>query len=406
MNKLLEIFTISLRLGIVAFGGPAAHIGYFKETYVNRRKWLSDQRFAEFLAVSQFLPGPGSSQLGAAIGYHRGGWMGAFLAWFGFMLPSAVMMILYAQGSNLLNTNEYSCLHCLVLVALAVVANAVITMQKSLCDCWKTRGIALSGLAALFLVPGTWSHPIVIVVGGLVGIFIFKSDKGCDLDIEKPSEAEKKKRRVKKRALLLYGLGSIAIVSIIPFFLKGSEDLETTGDVFRVGSMVFGGGHIVLPLLRPEFVDTGRIDSTNFYAGYGFTQAMPGPLFTFAGYIGSKLALFGNPYLGGALAMLALFFPGMLLMAGFVPIWDSVKRFNWAHDFIKGTNAAVVGVLAHAWFIMQSQAKMKDWWEWLIILGAFIILYKKLIPVWLLVISSTVLGFFIYHLGDVPLPKP
>ena len=391
---------MSLRLGFIAFGGPAAHIGYFKETFVNRRKWISDQRFAELLAVSQFLPGPGSSQLNAAIGFHRGGWAGAFLAWLGFTLPSAVIMIAYAQGSNLLNTNEYSCLHCLVLVALAVVANAVLTMQKNLCDCGKTRTIALLSLAVLFVVPGTWLHPVVILVGGIVGTFIFKPDAGCDLNIKEPSENEdgKNSNRTKKRLLALYGLGSIALVLIIPFFLKGSDDIDTTADIFQAGSMVFGGGHVVLPLLRPEFVDTGKIASTNFYAGYGFTQAVPGPLFTFGGYIGSKLALFGNPYLGGTIAMLALFFPGMLLMAGFVPIWDSVKRFEWAHDFIKGTNAAVVGVLAHAWFIMQSQANMKDWWEWIIILVAFVILYKKLIPVWALVVSSTILGFFIYHL--------
>ena len=190
MNKLAAIFTISLRLGIVAFGGPAAHIGYFKETFVNRRKWLSDQRFAELLAVSQFLPGPGSSQLGAAIGYHRAGWLGALLFWLGFTLPSAVMMIVYAQGSNLLNTNEYSCLHCLVLVALAVVANAVITMQKNLCDCGKTRTIALLALASLFIVPGTWSHPIVILVGGIIGTLIFKSESGCKPDIKEASEDE------------------------------------------------------------------------------------------------------------------------------------------------------------------------------------------------------------------------
>ena len=400
MNKFVEIFTISLRLGLVAFGGPAAHIGYFKETYVNRRKWLSDQRFAELLAVSQFLPGPGSSQLGSAIGYHKGGWGGAFLAWLGFTLPSAVMMVLYAQGSNLLNTNEYSCLHCLVLVALAVVANAVITMQKNLCDCGKTRWIAILSLLFLFIVPGTWSHPIVILVGGIVGTYIFKGRSGCELEIKEPSEIkeEEKRPRKKRRLLAIYGLGSIAIVLIIPFFLKGSKDVETTADIFRAGSMVFGGGHVVLPLLRDDFVGSNLIDSTNFYAGYGFTQAMPGPLFTFAGYIGSKLSLFGNPYLGGFAAMLAIFFPGMLLMAGFVPIWDSVKRFEWAHDFIKGTNAAVVGVLAHAWFIMQSQANMKDWWEWIIIGVSLVILYKKLIPVWLLVILSTVLGFFIYHL--------
>ena len=324
------------------------------------------------------------------------------------------MMTVYAQGDNLLNTNEYSCLHCLVLVALAVVANAVITMQKNLCDCGKTRTIALLALASLFIVPGTWSHPIVILVGGIIGTLIFKtkSQSACELDIEEPVKEEQSSEggdtnadtktengnRSKKRLLTIYGLGSILLVLIIPFFLRGSEDIKTTAEMFQSGSMVFGGGHMVLPLLQDEFVDTEKISSTNFYAGYGFTQAMPGPLFTFGGYIGSKLALFGSPWVGGPLAMLALFFPGMLLMAGFVPIWDRVKSYNWAHASLKGINAAVVGVLAHAWFIMQEQAKMKDWWEWIIIAVALIILYKKLIPVWLLIVSSTVLGFFIYHL--------
>ncbi|MDB9741666.1 chromate efflux transporter [Akkermansiaceae bacterium] len=399
MYRLLEIFTIALRLGFIAFGGPAAHIGYFKETYVNRRKWISDQRFAELLAVSQFLPGPGSSQLGAAIGYHRGGWMGAFLAWFGFTVPSAVMMIVFAKGIDLLHQNELSCLHCLVLVALAVVANAIITMQKNLCDCAKTRGLAVFALVFLLFSPIPWSQPLVILLGGIIGIFIFKPDNSCKLDIELPDDSPSGKNSAvtKKQRLLLYGLGSVGIVTIIPFLLKGSEDLETTAGIFKAGSLVFGGGHVVLPLLGTEVVDTGKMDSMAFLAGYGTTQAMPGPVFTFAGYIGSKLSLFGSSWLGGTIALIAIFLPGMLLMAGFVPIWDSVKRFSWAHDFIKGTNAAVVGLLAHAWYVMLLQANMNDWWEWIIILVSLVILYKKLLPVWLLVVLSSVVGYFIYR---------
>lgn len=386
MNKFLDIFITAIRLGFIALGGPAAHIGFFRETYVNRKKWLSDERFAELLAVSQFLPGPASSQLGAAIGYTRGGWLGGFMAWFGFTLPSAVGLIVFGLGVNLLEKNQFSCLHCLMLVALGVVANAIMSMQTRLCDNWKKRVVALVTIALLILIPLQWKEPMVILLGGIIGIFFFKGEEYTE---QSPVKSSKK--------LIAYVTISILVVCLIPFFLRGNEDLKSIGDIFKSGSLVFGGGHVVLPLLGNEFVGPDRISDTEFMAGYALTQAMPGPIFSFSGFIGSKLMLFGSSWLGGVLAIIAIFLPGMILMAGFVPVWDRFKRFSWAHGFLKGTNAAVVGLLAYAWFGMLESANMEHWWEWLIIIVSFYLLFKKIMPVWMVIVGASIIGYFIYR---------
>lgn len=385
MNKFLDIFITAIRLGFIALGGPAAHIGFFRETYVNKKKWLSDQRFAELLAVSQFLPGPASSQLGAAIGYTRAGWLGGFFSWLGFTLPSAVGLIIFGLGVNLLEKNQLSCLHCLMLVALAVVANAIVSMHSKLCDNWKKRIVALIAIVLLIVIPLQWKQPMVIFLGGILGIFLFKGEH----------KSEKKQVKFSKK-LFVYVAASILVVCGIPLLLIGNDDLRSVGDIFKSGSLVFGGGHVVLPLLGNEFVDTGRISEMEFMAGYGLTQAMPGPIFSFSGFIGSKLMLFGSSWLGGAVAILAIFLPGMILMAGFVPVWDSFKRFAWAHGFLKGTNAAVVGLLAHAWFGMIASAEIANWWEWLIIITSFYFLFKKILPIWVIIIGASVLGYVIY----------
>lgn len=385
MNKFLDIFITAIRLGFIALGGPAAHIGFFRETYVNRKKWLSDERFAELLAVSQFLPGPSSSQLGAAIGYTKGGWLGGFMAWLGFTLPSAVGLIIFGLGVNLLEKNQFSCLHCLMLVALGVVANAIMSMQTRLCDNWKKRGVALATIVLLIITPLQWKEPMVILLGGLVGVFFFKGEK---YDEQSPAKSSKK--------LLVYITASILVVSIIPLFLRGNDDLEAIGDIFKSGSLVFGGGDVVLPLLGNQFVETGVIRDTEFMAGYALTQAMPGPIFSFSGFIGSTLKLFGSSWLGGVIAIIAIFLPGMILMAGFVPVWDRFKRFSWAQGFLKGTNAAVVGLLAYAWYGMLGDANMESWWEWFVIIISFYVLFKKLLPIWAVIVGFSVIGYFIY----------
>lgn len=389
---MLECFLVSLKLGLTSFGGPVAHLGYFRETYVERGKWLSEKRFAELLALTQFLPGPASSQLGAAIGYERAGWLGGLAAWFGFTLPSALAMIAFAVGmGSIQDWFGVGWLHGLKLAAIAVVAVALLGMRKGLCPRWPEMILAIVALVVLRVLPELWIQPVVILMGGVLGGVVFHKE-------EAGSQAEQSRHvhQAKKEGLPLRGLVVVSLVMaamiVVPLLVQGGRDAQATGGLFRAGALVFGGGHVVLPLLESSTVDTGMVTKDTFLAGYGAAQAVPGPLFTFGGFLGAAIGVFGNAWVGGAVGIVAIFLPGMLLLAAGLPVWNRLKEFAWARAGVRGANATVVGLLASALLGMLTSANVGGLLDGIGIFLLALAIYFKWLPVWLLVIMAAVLG--------------
>jgi chromate transporter len=385
---LMECFWVSLKLGVTSFGGPVAHLGYFREAYVTRGKWLSEERYAELVALTQFLPGPGSSQLGAAIGYERAGWLGGLGAWLGFTLPSALLMIAFAVGMG--SVQEWlgtGWLHGLKLAAVAVVVVALLGMRKSLCPRWPEMLLAVVALAVLSVVPQAWAQPMIILLGGLVGMLIFK-------------EGSESASAPLRKAMPLRGILTAVVVMValmaVPLMFHGNRDAQATGGLLRAGALVFGGGHVVLPLLETSTVDTGMVDKETFLAGYGAAQAVPGPLFTFGGFLGASMNLFGNTWLGawlgGAVGIAAVFLPGMVLLAGGLPVWNRLKHFGWARAGVRGANATVVGVLGAALLGMVTHGSVHGVVDAAGIVLLALAIYFKWLPVWALVIIAAVVG--------------
>ena len=373
----MECFWVSLKLGLTSFGGPVAHLGYFREAYVTRDQWLSEERYAELVALTQFLPGPGSSQLGAAIGYERAGWLGALGAWLGFTLPSALLMIGFAVGMG--SVQEWlgtGWLHGLKLAAVAVVAVALLGMRKSLCPRWPEMLLAVAALLVLSMVPQAWVQPVIILLGGLAGMVIFR---------ESPEPADASRRgAMPLRGVLTAVVIMVALLSV-PLMFHGNRDAQATGGLLRAGALVFGGGHVVLPLLETSTVDTGMVDKGTFLAGYGAAQAVPGPLFTFGGFLGASMHLFGNAWVGGAVGLTAVFLPGMVLLAGGLPVWNRLKHFGWARAGVRGANATVVGVLGAALLGMVTNGSAHGLADGAGIVLLALAIHLKWLPVWAIV---------------------
>ncbi|WP_298392967.1 chromate efflux transporter [uncultured Azonexus sp.] len=331
-----DTFLIFLRLGLTAFGGPVAHLGYFREEFVHRRRWLSDAAYADLVALCQFLPGPASSQVGLALGLQRAGYRGALAAWCGFTLPSAILLILFAIGLVEFGDRLPGGLIAgLKIVAVTVVAQAVWGMAKSLCPDWPRRVLALAAAAFLLALPSAWSQIGVIIVGGLIGLSLKQSG------VTAPGEA-----LAAGVWLLLFFLGLAGLPLLAQAF--PGQALAMVDAFYRAGALVFGGGHVVLPLLQAETVAPGWIGSETFLAGYGAAQAVPGPLFTFAAFLGAAGNLAPNGWGGGLLALAAIFLPAFLLLAGALPFWDALRTNNRARAALAGVNAVVVGILLAA----------------------------------------------------------
>ncbi len=380
MKEALECFIVALRLGLTSFGGPVAHVGYFREEYVSRRGWLKEERFGELMALSQFIPGPGSSQLGAAIGYERAGFLGGFAAWLGFTLPSAIVMILVALGVDQFPSGA---IHGMKLAAIAVVALAWLGMRKSLANSWRKGAIALFSLGVLYFFGAAWVTILVIACAGILGALFLPLD-GSPLQ----EDADVKKRR---------GGGVIALVFFfLLLFLSYRTDLsrdwEAMAGIYHAGALVFGGGHVVLPMLQEAMVPS-FMKQEIFLGGYGATQAVPGPVFTFAGFLGGKVNAFGNPWLGGAAGIVAVFLPGMLLLAGTLALWGRLRSKEWAQKAIQGANAAVVGVLGLALIQMSSSGAILGWRDALGLGILFVILERKLLPTWAVVLLAAGVGY-------------
>ncbi|MFD0614159.1 chromate efflux transporter [Bradyrhizobium sp. GCM10027634] len=339
----LEVLRIFLKLGLTCFGGPIAHIGYFRDEFVVRRKWIDEHAYADLVALCQFLPGPASSQVGFSIGLMRAGYPGALAAWTGFTLPSAVILVLFAYGAGALGGPVGTgLLHGLKLTAVAIVAQAVWGMARNLCPDRERASIAV--VAALIILFSTASIAQIgaIVLGGLAGLWLCRSDAAAPSGhVEMPVS----------RTVGLTTLGAFfVLLAGLPVLrgLTGSMGVALFDAFYRSGALVFGGGHVVLPLLRQAFVAPGWLTDDAFLAGYGAAQAVPGPLFTFAAYLGTVVSPEPHGVAGAALGLVGIFLPGILILLGGLPFWDSFRKRAGAQAMMRGVNAAVVGVLGAA----------------------------------------------------------
>jgi chromate transporter len=337
----LEVFLVALRLGLTSFGGPIAHIGYFRREYVDRRRWLDEATFADLVALCQLLPGPASSQLGIAIGSRRAGVLGGVLAWLGFTLPSAIALILFGLYAASTDVSGAGWVHGLKLAAVAVVAQAVWMMARTLTPDWRRRAIAVGATAIALAWPMALAPVAIIAAAAVVGRLV--------VDLPSPPPAGPEPVGLSRRAGVV-ALGTFfALLIGLPVLHAVTGSTFTLLDSFyRAGALVFGGGHVVLPLLHGAVVEPGWVSDGQFLAGYGATQAMPGPLFTFAGYLGTVAALPPGGVAGGLLAIGAIFLPSFLLVFGALPFWDRLRAADGFRRAIAGTNAAVVGILLAA----------------------------------------------------------
>ena len=338
----LEVLGVSTRLGLTSFGGPIAHLGYFHTEYVARRGWLTEQTYADLVALCQFLPGPASSQVGIAIGMMRAGLLGGIAAWLGFTLPSAVALVAFAYGLQTLGITEAGWLHGLKVVAVAVVAQAVWGMARTLAPDRERVSLAFLAAIAMLAYPTAVGQVLIIVLAGLIGWWWLPEtsaprDPGMRVSIGHLGAAV--------AWVLFFGL--LIGLPLAQHWVQ-SEALAVFDSFFRVGSLVFGGGHVVLPLLQAEVVPPGWVTNEQFVAGYGAAQAVPGPLFTFAAYLGAVMQPLGGGMVGAALALVAVFAPSFLLVVGALPLWDSLRPRPSFQAALRGINAAVVGLLLAA----------------------------------------------------------
>ncbi|MCL1634575.1 chromate efflux transporter [Luteimonas sp. SX5] len=385
------IFLVFLRLGLTSFGGPIAHLGYFREEFVVRRRWLSEQGYSDLIALCQFLPGPASSQVGMAVGLARGGLRGALAAWCGFTLPSALAMVLFALAASAWGMQWPSgAVHGLLLVAVAVVAQAVWGMARTLCPDAPRIAIALASAVVVLLRPDAWGQIGVIAAGGIVGAIFFRRTPS-------PSQ-DALPMRIPRRLGALSLLAFFALLLALPLATRlwPVPELTIFSAFYRAGSLVFGGGHVVLPLLQAAVVPTGWISDDAFLAGYGAAQAVPGPLFTFAAYLGAAMSAGPGGWWGGLLCLTGIFLPSFLLVIGVLPFWSALRRNARMQAALAGVNAAVVGLLLAALYrpVWTSAVHaLSD--AALVVLGVAALTRWKL-PPWLVVLglalTSLILG--------------
>lgn len=387
-RRLGAIAGVFLRLGCTSFGGPVAHLGYLREEFVVRRRWLDDVAFADLVALCQFLPGPASSQVVYALGMQRAGLSGALVASACFTLPSAVLMILFAYGVIAMgDLRAAGWLHGLKVAAVAVVAQAVWGMGRRLCPDAVRIGLALTAAAVLLLVPGATVQVGVIVAGAAVGWLLYRQNVSASHTA--PAGLA---RSHLWAAGVLCACGALLVALPLVAAATGSQPLAVFDSFYRAGSLVFGGGHVILPMLRAEVVPPGWIADDLFLAGYGAAQAVPGPLFTFAAYLGTVIRGGETAWLGGVGCLLAIFLPAWLLIGGSLPFWHVLRGQAWVQAALRGANAAVVGVLLAALYNPVWTEGIGGWPDIAAAAVALILLERRLAPPWLVVIVAAAAG--------------
>jgi chromate transporter len=387
-DSVLAIFSIFLKLGLTSFGGPTAHLGYFRNEFVIRRRWLSEEAYADIVALCQFLPGPASSQVGFCLGLLRGrGLGGALAAWLGFTMPSALILFAFALGAGAFTGPiADAVIHGLKLVAVAIVAHAVWGMARSLTPDSRRAGIALGAVLIVVFMGGMFGQVAAIAAGALAGLWACRGPAGSV-----PSHPEFHVNRRAAIAALVLFFGLLFGTSILAGW-SASPGIALFDAFYRAGALVFGGGHVVLPLLRAELVDPGWLTSDRFLAGYGAAQAIPGPLFTFAAYLGaiSFSAMHGT--VGAAIALIAIFLPGLLLVYGALPFWSRFRSWPAARHAVRGANAAVVGILGAALYDPVWTSAVSNANDVALALAGFLLLAIWKLPPWVVVLLLAVFG--------------
>ncbi|ROR72791.1 chromate transporter [Bogoriella caseilytica] len=396
-----EVFTTFLGLGLTSFGGPVAHLGYFRTTFVERRRWLTDRAYADLVALCQFLPGPASSQVGMAIGLHRAGMLGLLAAFLAFTLPSAVILVAFAFGMQAVGVSpDAGWLAGLKAAAVAVVAHAVLGMAKNLAVGRERATIAVAGMILALLIPNVYGQVGVIVLAGLAGLAWLRpaSPEHDGHEGTGVAGADQLHVRLGRRAgSVCFGL-FLALLALLPVLAGATESgaARLADSFYRAGALVFGGGHVVLPLLQAE--TAGLVAREDFLAGYGAAQAVPGPLFTFAGYLGASTegAVPGG-LAGASIALLAIFLPGALILLAALPYWEALRRAPLAQRTLAGVNAGVVGLLAAALYdpvftagVLAVDVPVR---ALAIAVAAFVALSAWKAPAWAVVIAAALLGW-------------
>ena len=342
-GSVLEVFLAFVKLGLTSFGGPVAHMGYFRDEFVLRRRWLDEKGYADLVALCQFLPGPASSQVGMALGLQRAGWLGALAAWVGFTAPSALAMILFALGVlSGAGWETSGVVHGLKVMAVAVVAQAVLGMSKSLCADRLRAGVAIGAALMVWLLPSLFTQILVLALGGLIG--------WRALALPHLPAAQHQDCGVNRTTGAFLLTLCVLLLLALPALTAWSDSYlwAALASFYQAGSLVFGGGHVVLPLLQSSVVSTGWVSNDAFLAGYGAAQAVPGPLFSFAAFLGAVMPVPLGGWLGGLVLLAAIFVPSFLLVAGALPYWESLRQRDGIQLAMAGVNAAVVGILGAA----------------------------------------------------------
>ncbi len=380
-----EVFRAFLYLGLTSFGGPVAHLGYFRREFVDKRRWLDETAYADIVALCQFLPGPASSQVGISLGLMRAGYAGAFAAWLGFTAPSAILMIAFGYGaSTLREVAGNGWLHGLQIVAVAVVAQAVIGMARVLCPDLPRAALAVGAAALMLVLPSAVGQIAVIAAGGFLGWAFLAPGKRLG-----DALSFRVARSTSIAALILFFvlLGALPAAALI----SGNQVVALVDSFYRAGALVFGGGHVILPLLQASVVPQGWVSNDDFLAGYGAAQAVPGPLFTFSAYLGTVMALPPNGWLGGLIALAAIFLPSVLLVIGALPLWNELRQAAWAQSALSGINAAVVGLLLAALYDPVWTSAIFTFADTAIALAAFVALIVRVPPI-LVVLATAALA--------------
>ena len=380
---------VFLRLGLTSFGGPVAHLGYFRTEFVERRKWLSDRAYADLVALCQFLPGPASSQVGMAIGLQRAGVLGMAAAWAGFTLPSAVLLLAFSVGVSALgDLSQAGWVLGLKAAAVAVVAHAVLGMAKSLTPDARRATIAVAVMASVVLVPGALTMLGALFMAGILGLLF------CRPQHDPAESGDTFPVRIRPAvagiSLAVFGLllGGLPILTM----LTGNATVGLFDIFYRTGSLVFGGGHVVLPLLEAEMVQTGLVESGTFLAGYGAAQAVPGPLFTFAAFLGAVTTSGPGGMAGASIALIAIFLPSALLVLGVLPFWERLRRIVGVRRALMGVNAGVVGLLAAALYDPVFVEGVTGAASFLVAVLSFVALASWKAPAWAVVFAAAGLG--------------
>lgn len=381
----LEILMASTYLGLTSFGGPIAHLGFFHHEYVTKRKWIDEAGYADLVALCQFLPGPASSQVGIGIGTMRGGILGGVLAWLGFTLPSAIALVIFAYLLKGFDVAEAGWIHGLKIVAVAIVAHAVWTMGTKLANDKIKASIAVAAMIPLILWPSAFLQIGIIALAGIFGMFFYNKNK----ETSKLVTAVSVHPRLAIICLVLFFL----LLFILPIASVAFEHplLQLFDSFYRSGSLVFGGGHVVLPLLESELVPTGFVSEADFLTGYGATQAVPGPLFTFSAYLGA-IAMGGA---GAVVALLAIFLPSFLLVIGVLPFWDRLRQNPWVSSGLIGINAAVVGILMAALYHPLWTAAIWNGKDFVLVVVLFLLMQFWKMKPWIVVLIGALCGMWI-----------